>query len=410
MLLGLLPVNMCMISYPCFYIAWFCSKLYPTTSPPPLLQYPHITGQRVAINLDTAQPLQTLLSGQVGVLSVPLYGYPSPTITWSPSHRGNLSFIPVEVYSGVSQLTIPTVTLDDGGVYTVTAENTVHNVSYYTTFYITVDVFVPPSITLLPEIELPELSNEKIPCSVSSKPRPSEIVWSRTDTYTSRTNGDTSRNDQYTDTREQITVEEMVVEEVGNLSVSSRNLVIKEARLEDEGVYMCVARVFIGNRFHVEQRSVRVTVVSATVVAARETNIEAVPGMRLNITCTAQGSPLPADIIWKVNNTVIYGSNLVTFHNSKLNNRKIQSILSIKDLQPEQFGDYECSTFNIVLGHVKSDSVTISVFGRCGGGIWQGDNSKGVIDNPGVSGNSPGGPGCGANHGVLPVEEQSTEI
>ena len=154
----------------------------------------------------------------------------------------------------MSQLTIPTVSLDDGGVYTVTAENVVHNVSYYTTFYITVDVFVRPSITLLPEIELPELSNEKIPCSVTSKPRPSEIVWSRIDEDKSRDqNADQSR------TRE-ITVEEMVVEEVGNLSISSRNLVVKEARLEDEGVYMCVAKVFIGNRFHVEQRSVRVTV------------------------------------------------------------------------------------------------------------------------------------------------------
>ena len=220
---------------------------------PHLLQYTNIAGQRVAVNLDTAQPLQTLLSGQVGVLSVPLYGFPTPTITWTPSHRGNLSFIPVEVYSGVSQLTIPTVSLDDGGVYTVTAENIVHNVSYYTTFYITVDVFVPPSITLLPEIELPEMSNEKIPCSVTSKPRPSEIVWSRTDNEESRTDNEQSS------TRE-ITVEEMMVEEVGNLSVSSRNLVVKEARLEDGGVYMCVAKVFIGNRFHVEQRSVRVTV------------------------------------------------------------------------------------------------------------------------------------------------------
>ena len=37
---------------------------------------------------------------------------------------------------------------------------------------------------------------------------------------------------------------------------------------------------------------------------------------------------------------------------------------SIKDLQMEQFGDYECSTFNIVLGHDKSDSITISVFDK----------------------------------------------
>lgn len=127
----------------------------------------------------------------MGVLSVPLYGYPVPDITWSKTTGPQLDtpqppdsnyyytirYIPVEDYSGVSQLTLSLVTLAAEGNYTITASNTVHDTTYTVVFSLAVEVFYPPTISLDPSRDVLEMTSEKVACVVTSKPPPGEIRW-----------------------------------------------------------------------------------------------------------------------------------------------------------------------------------------------------------------------------------------
>ena len=126
---------------------------------------------------------QTLLGNQVGTLSVPLYGYPAPTIKWSSDpplapDSSAANYYLVEDYSGVAQLTYQRVSDSMSGNYVMTATNLVHDVSYSISFSLSVDVFYPPAISLEPTWEILEMATAKIPCLVTSRPAASHVTWS----------------------------------------------------------------------------------------------------------------------------------------------------------------------------------------------------------------------------------------
>ena len=184
---------------------------------------------------------------------MPLYGYPPPNITWTkdsgPLSSVTYKYIPVEEYSGVAQLTFTSVTLAHGGNYTITANNTVHNVTYSVTFNLTVEVFYQPDISVEPAREIPEMSTGKIPCSVTSLPAASHVVWSYNGTDLEKVGSPNK-----------YTVEEMVVDVQGELAVSTRNLVVKQASMKDEGRYTCKAAVLIAGRLHYATANMDLTV------------------------------------------------------------------------------------------------------------------------------------------------------
>jgi hypothetical protein len=191
----------------------------------------------------------------VGTLSLPLYGYPPPDVTWQKDDTAIASdsftnkYVAVEEYSGVAQLTYSTVTLEHGGNYTITANNTVHNTTHSVTFKLRVDVFFPPALTVDTTREIPVMSTAKIPCTVTSLPPASHVIW-----YYNGTNIETSGSPN------RYTVEEMIVDVSGELAVSTRNLVIKQADPSSEGRYTCKAAVLISDRLHYGTANVDVIV------------------------------------------------------------------------------------------------------------------------------------------------------
>ncbi|KAL5271358.1 hypothetical protein ACHWQZ_G001859 [Mnemiopsis leidyi] len=333
-------------------------------------------GYPVSINKDTAETLQTLLGNQVGTLSVPLYGYPLPNITWS-KNSGTLSsdsftnkYISVEEYSGVAQLTYSSVALSHGGNYTITAINTVHNITYTVTFNLTVQVFFQPSITLETSRELPVGSAGKIPCTVTSLPPASHVIWY----YNGTDLEEVGSPNKYT-------VEELVVDVQEELAVSTRNLVVKNAASQDAGLYTCKAAVLITDRLHYATADIDVTVVSAVVVSSTVVNLEVTMDQEVNITCTANGWPQPRQIMWYHNDSesVVVSSSNRQILNEVLSYRQIRSVIWIRSMSRDLTGKYECRGSNIVLGSMKTDKAIISVFEERMEGVEKAISSKEML-------------------------------
>ena len=197
---------------------------------------------------------QTLLGNQVGTLSVPLYGYPAPTIKWSSDpplapDSSAANYYLVEDYSGVAQLTYQRVSDSMSGNYVMTATNLVHDVSYSISFSLSVDVFYPPAISLEPTWEILEMATAKIPCLVTSRPAASHVTWSVNGSDVTELNKPSK-----------LAVEEMEVDARGEIPLTIRKLVLKEARLGDSGLYTCKAAVFITDSLYYQTKSVNVSV------------------------------------------------------------------------------------------------------------------------------------------------------
>ena len=208
----------------------------------------------MSLNRASAETLQTLLGSEVGTLSLPLYGYPPPDVTWlkdgAPLAPDSFStqYIAVEEYSGVAQLTLHNVAVSHSGTYTVTANNTVHTNSSLVTFAISVEVFFTPVITLETTREVLEMTTDKIPCLVTSLPVASDVTWSFNGTDVEELSSS------------KYSMEELVHDVRGELPTSMRTLVVKQARLSDGGVYTCRAAVLITDRLHYARKRISLSV------------------------------------------------------------------------------------------------------------------------------------------------------
>ena len=104
-------------------------------------------------------------------------------------------------------------------------------------------------MTVDPTREVPVMSTGKIPCTVTSLPAASHVVWYYNGTDLEKVGSPNK-----------YTVEEMVVDVGGEMAVSTRNLVIKQAGMEDQGRYTCKAAVLITDRLYYATANVDVTV------------------------------------------------------------------------------------------------------------------------------------------------------
>ncbi|CAK8691082.1 unnamed protein product [Clavelina lepadiformis] len=249
-------------------------------------------------NFDTDLPeTVTVVVGETLSLPVVITGHPEPEITWTKNGR--------DMESDDGSLRIPVVTLEDQGLYSVTARN----LAGIITRYIRLIVNKAPEISAVGETNIKVNQGQQIvlPVSVTGKPTP-EVTWSKDGSPLSDSN-----------LRVQLT--------------NSGTLSIQNARSTDSGQYIATA-LNVAGRSSVEFE-VLVQIPPFITESPRGVKIHA--GDLLMLSCAANGIPTPT-ITWRFKNQVVIGKTE--------SDAPGHSTLAIENVRSQDAGMYVCEAVN----------------------------------------------------------------
>ncbi|KAK2193775.1 hypothetical protein NP493_5g02050 [Ridgeia piscesae] len=248
------------------------------------------------------QPRVTAAAGQRVELICQVTGTPAPRIEWMKQGGA----LPAQHVIDGNQFLIYNAQPADSGTYVCVVSNDAGSVRGYIVVVIEGSVTVPPrrggsTHVVRQRDEVVNVGDRiEINCEVTGEPDP-VVKWIRL-------NSDLPPSAQIQ----------------GNL------LIIPSIRVQDGGIYRCVAHNLIGTVF--AQVSIRVR--AAPVIPVSHQNQAASVGSRVILTCEAHGSPKPI-VTWSKKN-----GELPRNHETQ------NGILTIPFLKVEDAGEYVCSASN----------------------------------------------------------------
>ncbi|XP_077986992.1 hemicentin-1-like [Glandiceps talaboti] len=240
-------------------------------------------------------------------LSCPAEGIPPPSTTWQKDGELISPNDPYFYLDEEGSLHIPRVHSRDSGMYVCM----VSNPAGVTLKDIKLHVQVPPFLTgVSPEdISVTVGESVELPCAVKSTPPP-VISWNKNEILISENN--------------------LQFAQLGTGSLS-----IRRVRVEDSGIYTCVAVNVAGNL----TKDVRLKVNVPPIISGRPVTIHAIVGEPIILPCESIGDPVPT-VRWNKNNREFDASS----HGTLL----LESgSLQLGSVQPTDSGLYKCTVTNI---------------------------------------------------------------
>lgn len=257
-------------------------------------------------------------------LAVVITGKPTPEICWMkdnvPINIDNVHFITRQDENGRHTLVIKQAKLEDGGVYCCKAYNKVGDAEAKILFAVEKESELPQFSKGLEEFLVQEGETTELSVAVVGKPTP-EIAWYKDGVPINIDN------------------KHILVKEV---DAGHSTLVIKEARLEDVGVYSCKATNIVGTaqteaKFAVE----KITEVPNFIECLEEVLVQENETAQFSVTVV--GKPTP-EIVWLKDGVPI---NIDNEHVLSKKDDQGHHTLIVKEALLEDMGNYSCKAVNL---------------------------------------------------------------
>ncbi|KFM57797.1 Nephrin, partial [Stegodyphus mimosarum] len=275
------------------------------------------------------KPLQQydVIEGESTIINISARGNPSTiNYSWSkassstsqmPADSNDVAITSVLATGPLFNMT--NVRRDQAGQYRLEASNE-EGSSFVT---VVVNVLYAASISMATEVAMVDLgSNAFLECQVDANPLSDDVIrWQRMNFDMSRTRQSMENGRSY--------------------------LIINNVTREDSGIFLCVADNGIGNE---AQKASTLVVKHKPVIerAGAYSKAAGSEGEDVRIVCRATGAP-NVSFTWFRDGSTIGGSKKPSKYDIKsrhLDFISYESVLTVKDLKTQDFGDYECIAKN----------------------------------------------------------------
>ncbi|CAG9533738.1 unnamed protein product [Cercopithifilaria johnstoni] len=280
-----------------------------------LLQAPKFTKQLSEIK---AKEIET------AELTVTVTGKPTPEVCWSkdgvPINIDNVHFATKEDESGHHTLVIKQAKLEDGGIYSCKAYNKIGESETKTLFAVEEENELPQFSKGLKEFSVQEGETAELSVTLVGKPTP-EVAWYRDGVPVNIDNNHilVKRDD-----------------------AGHSKLVIKEARLNDTGIYSCKATNIVGSAQTEAKFAVEETVeVPKFIEGLQEISVQESETAQLSVTVV--GKPTP-EIVWLKDGIPI---NIDNEHILSKKDEQGHHTLIVKEARLGDMGNYSCKAVNL---------------------------------------------------------------